>query len=528
MRIHPGLCLAIVILPACGTQQGRGEDKSKKHGAGLRATCSADTDLTLAPSLTLTSPVVDADALALAERLGRGLPDGLSVRLVATDASIGARHYDFRYEAAEDLPLCDHLIRAHVVGDQTLVDGELALSSLPDPVDLSGLVWLGAEASAKAAARSLGLPLVPLELRGSSRCFELRANGPAAAWDLRFRLGGKPYSAIANGDRVTSVEAKSFDVAGSAKVFDSGPIDGSLTTFELPNLLPGDGLSSALFQSEVESGPRAIEPTRVYDYEPSDPRFAEVSAFAHVEQMAEWLMLPSHHYQIDCVPITIKTHVVFTDPYSGETTVNNAEYHGAGETPNGFPAIYVGDGDGEQFANMALDFDTVAHELGHHVVYRKLKSKRGTSAVLHEGLADYLVFAKTGDNCLGESICPAGSLSCEVVGRCLRSGDNSLNFLDEDLPTEAHRRSQLVSGMLWDLGKEEGIGQATVAALVIKGIDYLLPASDYGDLIKALMAADLELFDGVHACAVREQAIRRGFADVVQGIDCATYEKTRQ
>ncbi len=522
MRFYPGLCLAMAILPACGTQQGRNEDKSKNRPAGLRDTCTADAAMALAPSMTLTSPVVDSDSLALTQRLGRGLPEGLSTKLVATDASVGARHYDFRYEAAGGLPLCDHLIRAHVVGDRTLVDGELALSSLPDRVDLSDLVWLDAEASAKAAARSLGLASLPLELRSSSRCFQLRTDGPAAAWELRFHLGGKPYAAIANGNRVTSVEAKSFDVSGSAKVFDSGPTGGSLITVELPGLLPGDGLSSALFQSAVESGPLALEPTRVYDYEPSDPRFAEVSAFAHVEQMAEWLMLPSHHYHIDCVPITVKTHVVFTDPYSGETSVNNAEYHGADETPNGFPAIYVGDGDGEQLANIAVDFDTVAHELGHHVIYRKLTSKRGTSAVLHEGLADYLVFAKTGDNCIGESICPAGSLACEVVGHCLRSGENHLSFLDEDLPVEAHRRSQLVSGMLWDLGKVEGIGQATVASLVIKGIDYLLPASDYGDLFKALMAADLELFDGVHACTVREQAIRRGFADVVQEMDCAT------
>ncbi len=523
MRISLGFGLVAAFVAGCGTQQSKNERKGENRPAGLRDSCASSID----PTFGLVEPEVDENALALVQRLNRGLPDGLTARMVSSDVSVGARHYDFRYESAEGLPLCEHVVRAHVVGERTMIDGELSLASLPVVVSLKGLVWLEAEASARAAARSIGLGKAKLDLRDADRCFVFGANGPEAAWELAFRANARPYVATANGDRVLRIESQSLQATGSAKVFDTGPVGGNLVEVPLEGLLPGEGLVSARFKSEVASGPLALEPSRIYDYAPSDPRFAEVSAFAHVTQMAQWLTRPEHHYQIDCVPITVKTHVVFEND-DGTTTVNNAEYEQPARMGDGFPAIWVGDGDGQGLQNLATDFDTVAHELGHHVVFRKLTSTRGTSAVLHEGLADFLVFAKTGNACLGESICPAGSQACEVVGQCLRTGENRLNFQDEDLPYQAHIRSQLVSGMLWDLGQHPDVGLETVATLVIKGIDYLLPASDYGDLVKALMAADLELFDGAHACRVREAAVARGFGDLLADVDCSTYEKTRR
>ena len=192
---------------------------------------------------------------------------------------------------------------------------------------------------------------------------------------------------------------------------------------------------------------------------------------------------------------------------------NTAVYYPNGD---GVPQIQLGDGDGRALKNLWKDPEVVSHELGHHIVYRKLTFTRGESLVLHEGLSDYFVFARTNNPCLAETICPANSSVCES-NQCLRTADNTFLKDGPNLPSEPHKVSQLISGMLWDVGKI--IGQQPTASIVYQAINYLKEDSGYTDFLIALMSADKDLNQGENACLIKDTAISRGF-DNINTIDC--------
>src|SRR5690606_34583582 len=106
---------------------------------------------------------------------------------------------------------------------------------------------------------------------------------------------------------------------------------------------------------------------------------------------------------------------------------------------------------------LSTNSDVVAHEFGHHVEFESLQETRGESLVMNEGLTDYFAMARSGDSCLGESICPYNSsINCEVNQKapkqsCLRSATAVKYVLNENTKTDAHFKSQFISGMLWDL-----------------------------------------------------------------------------
>ena len=161
------------------------------------------------------------------------------------------------------------------------------------------------------------------------------------------------------------------------------------------------------------------------------------------------------------------------------------------------------------------------YELGHHILYQGLKSIKGESLVLHEGLADYLVFARTNNKCLGETICPEGTIAC-VQKQCLRTADNDLNY-EGVLPRSAHQKGQLFSALMWEIG--EDIGQQETAALLHKSLQYLQGSSGYKDFIISLMSADKEVNAGKNACLIQDKLEARGFGNLMSSnsISCTDF-----
>ncbi|RYZ61944.1 MAG: hypothetical protein EOP09_19325 [Proteobacteria bacterium] len=141
--------------------------------------------------------------------------------------------------------------------------------------------------------------------------------------------------------------------------------------------------------------------------------------------------------------------------------------------------------------------------------------------MIHEGLADFFVYARTGNACLGETICPVRSTMCAKVGQCLRSGENVLKFTDGGLSKTAHLRSQVLSGMMWDIGKKIGLEKTGLIAFT--AVDYLLPRSTYVDLTLGLMKADLELNKGVNSCLILEEAKNRALDSSLANVNCNDY-----
>jgi hypothetical protein len=515
-RLAPAPVTLVVatLVSACGS--GRVRDEGPSPAAG--EVCSFDDPH--AASLTLTGD--DADVHALTRSLAQGLPSALRPVLAERWESQGATHFDFAYElvpagVSTGLRLCERHSHAHRLEDRVLVEDRLP------PLAWNDAAWARPLPAFDAPESVLALAVdqvrgATASLLSSERCLLIADGAPVPAWAVRATIDGQPYLAVGTAAHLDSVAMQTFEVTGAARVYKENPQQGELVEVPLPDLEDGTRLKSSRFATalapEIELADNA---DRRYLYEPSDPRFVEVSLFANAERMAAWFTRPEHGYAMNCLPITIKPHFRW-----GEST-NNGEYRSPDVTRSGLPEIWMGDGDGVDLQNLGLDFDAVAHELGHHVVFRRVKKKTGESMVLHEAMSDFFVYAATGNACLGESTCPAGSALCSVEHRCLRPAEYRLRLDGDDLPMDGHRRSQFVSGYLWDLQHLDPGGLDWDARTVMKAIDYLGRGAGYKDLVKALLAADLELSGGAHACGIYDGAVGRGMGELLQDVSCADY-----
>lgn len=357
-------------------------------------------------------------------------------------------------------------------------------------------------------------------------CFFEQGERMVPAWRLEGMRKNRPVRLYGNGDEIFRVESLQFGVTGTAVVYDSHP--GS-PMVEVPlRDLDGSGLlRGRRFITEVPADyPVAIAdgPDFSFRYDPADKRFREVSAFANAERMANFFAQEKFGYTMDCLPIHIRVPDRFRDQVGLWQPINNASYIPSSFNPAGsFPLILLGEGDGVGLKDLVVDADVMFHELGHHVVYRTLKSTSYESKVIHEALADFFVFAKTNNACVAEGVCPPGSEDCWKPG-CLRTGINQLKLTDVNLPTGAHRRSQVLSGMLWDM--RVIFGPDVVDTLVFKAVDYLLWESRYEDLVFALLAADLELNGGSYACRIHEFAQARGLGERISKISCNDFSSS--
>ena len=68
-------------------------------------------------------------------------------------------------------------------------------------------------------------------------------------------------------------------------------------------------------------------------------------------------------------------------------------------------------------ASLLTEFDVVAHEYGHHIVFAKVTSTQGDALIIHEGLSDAFVTLMTDDTCIANSICPNGSAACFLANQ---------------------------------------------------------------------------------------------------------------
>ena len=338
------------------------------------------------------------------------------------------------------------------------------------------------------------------------------------AWMFEGLAAGKPTRWFASGDTIFRQNELTFFMDGTATIYDSHP--GS-PFVEVPlRDLDGSGfLSNPRFITDLPSDiPRAHSPDFRFEYSTSDIRFNELSVFANAERMATFLEREEFGYNMNCLPIHLRMPDR-TKSHEGEwEPVNNAAYIPPNFNSEGsFALIRIGEGDGVGLKSLMLDADVIYHEIGHHVVFRTLKSTAYNSRMIHEAMADYFLFAKTGNACVGEGICPAGTDNC-WTSRCLRTGENDMRLTDDDLPSGYHQRSQILSGMLWDLRRELGAG--VMDRLAFAAVDNFLWESDFADFIFAFMLADQKLNDGVHACRIFDAAISRGLKKKLRHLDC--------
>jgi hypothetical protein len=335
-------------------------------------------------------------------------------------------------------------------------------------------------------------------------------------------MGSSTFKLWVAQDQILRVEKKAF--FAEIEAFPQNRLDSQMEVFDIST--HGNGyLTNDLFDVRTHSVERAFEVSNVFKYSIDDMRFHEASIFTHANQA--WDFFTSLGFKDDLDgPIHLNINVLVNG------TKNNAIYEPGNLSTKTPPTISVGSGDGITLSDLTLDTDVVTHELAHHLIYRKLTSTSGESLILHEGLADFLAFAKSGDACLGESICPASSKSCRLRGKCLRTGNNELVYgSSEYMKLSPHQKGQVVSGLLWDLHKMEDISLVGISSVLIKAVDFLYEESDLQDFVYAFALADQLLNQGSYSCLLKEVATTRGLLPDGKSIDCrdfSTWPKAKE
>lgn len=457
----------------------------------------------------------------------RTTPDASGYGLDTGSHSVHVQYF------AGGVPLCRFAARATALADMSLV----LLANVPDVAYTSAVPsrdeWPDAKEAAEAAleavaelATSDGLALDGTNgLRQASAptpCIQVRNGQLVPAWSYTIFANGLPYRALSVGHDAYA-EPGYFSVDGTAKVFERNPLS-ALVDVSLPGLV-GDGkLVSEFLKTVVPSSyESAVAANHQFVFDPNSAAQAEKDKFAETQAYSA---VTRHHEFTKTVgfnwygpkPLEVRLHV----KPGGRS--NNALFVPGSTVDNSPPTISIDDGDGIDLQFLALDYDVIAHEFGHHVVYEKLKSTTGQSLALHEGLADALAFFATNDPCLGESICPANSNACIVKGQCLRTAALDLKYGDQTWTTWAgtrnrlgHLHGQLISGLMWDLKATYGVPADVVPKLIVKAVSFFKDSSTFGDFLVALYAADKELYAGQYTATIRTAADARGMTLFLEG-----------
>ena len=356
---------------------------------------------------------------------------------------------------------------------------------------------------------------------------------------FEFYWNGVNYRGVASKSEILEIERQSFSAVAELTYFQRNPSTQAITgKFDVNDT---GYLENDFFTTLSPSGTRFKFPsgTLVGPVVQDSDSFAEANVFAQANEMFSWFS--SLGYNWDNTKITLKMNVTTVNVTNG-SDINNAGYYPSGIGGIRGPVILVGKGDGTLLQNLSLDADVVAHELAHHMIFRTLTSTKyiqeptkdeevNHSGAIHEGMADFLTFARSGDSCLGESICPLGSSACwqeslPKFSGCLRDAapdKSTFSFSSaafKALESKPHLKGMLVSGFLWDAFVSGGKTKE-FSKLVLNSIDYLVkPASTFDDLIVALFSSDAELFNGKYCAVIKQAALGRGLASKAPS-DCA-------
>jgi hypothetical protein len=477
-----------------------------------------------------------ADDFANDERLGQSLallrerlPLGISPRIDGKEARGETNHFDVSYEYL-GFPVCDLSSRIHLFKDAIRFTGAPKRHALAgkkiDDHELLGLSnpWPDHKEILDAIASHLRIEdPADIQVQAASKCVVLDPGKVTPSWDLRVLINGISFDVLGRDSDIRSISTATFFANGIASYYQNNPKNGSLTELELDGLQDDvTTLKGMRFYTIRGDGIAPAERAdRRYLYTPKEPEFDEVNVYANAERVASWLQGSIPNYNLDCLPISLSI-VGSLNSKTGSTT-DNARYTPPkrDQKTKTRPNISIGPG-GTDLLFLRQDYDVLAHEMGHHVLSRTLGGSTFDSVAIQEGLADFLVYAQTGDACLAESICPdRANGACSLPGECLRSGLTTRDF--EPTDRNPYAPGEVLSSILWKVASEKDVGLNKMAEIVVGAVTYFKKDSKFQDLFRALYQADKDLNGGASACRIEAEARNRGFAEVLQDVPCKDF-----
>lgn len=410
-------------------------------------------------------------------------------------------------------PICGVTLRVIAQeGDERVVVGSIPV--VDQVTAFQDEDWPDAASAANSAihgvARHQNLDVATGKVAKMSRCVLNEQGALEPIWDFVISFGALQYTVWSTPERIAYAAPRHFDATATVRAYDPNKVKGVLKDFKVE--VSGDGtLTNDQFLSySLVTSSQATQSNHSFVYDEADPRFAEASSFAYANQQYDFVKSLGYTWS-GPRPIKIAVHA------RGNGLTNNAFYRPPLDDEP--PVIFVGDGDGKTLRNLAFDADVVGHEFGHHVVLQSVTKLDGESRILHEGLADFLAMSRSGNACLGESVCPEHSAICYVRSKCLRTAENTLNYAGGEYRDtgDIHRKGQLVSGFLWDLRKEAKIPGDTLVRYVLEAIPYLPANAGFKSLVASLLYV-AQKHDGIYRDEIVDAATARGLSPEVLGI----------
>ncbi len=436
--------------------------------------------------------------------------------------ALASRTYQFM---VDDIPVCNKELRVHNIPG---FEHPILMGKIPEIDAIAGgdhwPDWHATKAVISQALADYG------SFRGanvakviaSDRCYYLYERELVPVWKSEVTIKGLSYILIADDQKTYALYKNYFDIDGAATIYPNNPYDSELSTFVLKDL-DGEGVLENEFFYTSTTGLKAYSESHTFSYSPAsnsktkvtdDGRFDETSLFVNANRHYDWFKTIGYEWPKDQKKLLIVAHAV------DQGSANFANYvHQGSKTP---PTINVGDGNGIGLQNLPKDFDVVAHEFGHHVIFQTMQDLENSETLtLHEAIADYFVFASTGNSCLCESVCTKyNGVSCAKPKECLRTADNTFVFGNQvDENTQVHERAQFISAMLWDLRSDypskEGFDK-----LVYNAVMLMQTSSGYHDFVLALLLAEKSLTDGENCPGIYDGAVSRGLESFISDFNC--------
>ena len=348
------------------------------------------------------------------------------------------------------------------------------------------------------------------------------------AYHLSIDIDSHPYEGVVSDRGVSAIERRSLSIDGIVRGFKHNPFDGKMEDFKIQNLEDSGVMANDVFTTMPLEAHRAIAADHTFLYSENDDRFREANIFAHANVHMDFLRsLVFKKYTSDRI-------VLVSDGGAIDNVFNGAYFKPKDDSRFKAPTIIVGKSDGIVLQNLEFDEDVVSHELGHYVIYSRVNSIPFgfESIIIHEALSDAFVGLRTHDSCIGDSICPRGAAdaanggTCWIANKCLRTMENDLNLATTSIPNssrpfkEAHYRSQIISGMIWDIVQSRAVSAKVMSKILIDGIDLLVGSSGFRDLILGMLAADQALTGGQTCASILNRARQRGFSSYLSDVDC--------
>ena len=332
-----------------------------------------------------------------------------------------------------------------------------------------------------------------IEVLERQPCLKSHADTLVSVWELQLRVDGVRHFVQADDRQVYRLLRNDLQVVRYAYV-------------RYPNINADEQMVKVIINSNGRlrnayffTQPQGDEPLRLSDndneeirYDIDDPRYEELASYYFANVMLEFFQGLGYRWHSE-YPLQLVLNQGL--PHQ----IANARY----EPPAAAKGASIIIERGKLLRNLATDFDVIAHEFAHHVIYRNVHANNLDSIALHEGLADYFTYAKTGDGCLAESVCTPYLQSCSLRNQCLRHAEAEGNIQDFE---QHHERGEIIAAMLWGLQDQV----PSMAQLVYTSLEMLSPNADQHELAHALMQADRQLFNGRHACIISDAFVARG------------------